>query len=215
MSSPPVRHQKIESVLSYTSKGYVGSAAHGTLFLNMIHLAHALLHIQTLSLLSPQTLLGRRIFCGCVDTLMISSFRCPVYLWVTGITSSLHSPLLWFYATRLFLISSPLHEIIALRCLTVHMFPFLWSHLSFANKCPENTVAASYMLSHPYMLLLDVFLVPLRAQFCNFASVHVIFFWRPLEYLCLGSVDLEITFLSTPRQKWKIMSTLYFCWDAL
>jgi len=63
MSSSPVRHQKIESVLSYTSMGYVGSAAHGTLFLKMIHLAHVLLHTQTLSLLSPQTLLGRMVFC--------------------------------------------------------------------------------------------------------------------------------------------------------
>lgn len=57
-----MRHQNIESVLSYTSKGYVGSVAHGTLFLKMIHLTHALLHTQTLSLLSPQTLLGRMIF---------------------------------------------------------------------------------------------------------------------------------------------------------
>lgn len=69
-------------------KGHVGSAAHRTLFLKMIHLTHALLHTQTLSLLSPLTPLGRTIFFSCADALVISSFRCPVYLWVTGITSS-------------------------------------------------------------------------------------------------------------------------------
>lgn len=63
-----------QSVLSFVSKGYVGSAAHGTLLLKMIHLIHALLHTQALSLLSPQTLLCRMIFCSCLDTLMISSF---------------------------------------------------------------------------------------------------------------------------------------------
>lgn len=44
---------------------------------------------------------------------------------------------------------------------------------------------------------------------------YFFFSWRPLECLCLGSVALEITFLSTARYKWKIMSTLYFCWDDL
>lgn len=63
-----------QSVLSFMSKGYVGSAAHGTLLLKMIHPIPALLHTQALSLLSPQTLLCRRIFCSCLDTLMISSF---------------------------------------------------------------------------------------------------------------------------------------------
>lgn len=63
-----------QSLLSCMSKGYVGSAAHRTPLLKMIHLVHALLHTRALSLLSPQTLLCRMVCCSCLNTLMSSSF---------------------------------------------------------------------------------------------------------------------------------------------
>lgn len=55
----------------------------------------------------------------------------------------------------------------------MQMIPFFVVIFSFA-KCPQNAVTVALMLfSTFYILFLDPFLISLRAQFCNFASVHV------------------------------------------
>lgn len=103
MSSSPVRHQRSDSANWAIHLRATPALLLMGLFLSMIHLPQALLHSQLLSLILPQALLGMMIFCGCVDTFVISSFWCPVYLCETGITSSLCSSLLWFYAIQFFL----------------------------------------------------------------------------------------------------------------
>lgn len=91
MSSSPMRHQKRDSANWAIRPRATPALLPMGLFLSMIHLPQALLHTQPLSLLLPQALLGMMIFCGCVDTFMIFSFWCSVYLYETGITSSLYS----------------------------------------------------------------------------------------------------------------------------